>query len=310
MSSVFTRQSVGGRTSPRYNEKLRLITHSASTLFLAMPDDAEARPAAQAEPSLSFPELYSREYLDKRREAVATHERDLWKGVDATDPKSPAGHARGMRISVGLTTNYRQTHRKGAMDITPQDVIDVLMAAGVKKWVLMGLHGYGGYLPQPRATQDVDMLISHGDRKRAIKAIREAWPALVVEELEAVVRFKDPEDCFPDGSPKPVIDLMLPWSKVNETILNECVIVDPETQHLIPTLEAALVSKYAAMLSDFRDLDKKEYDAGDFRRMARANFDRVQRQELRRLGDLVWPGGGEELERFLEIAQRDEPFPI
>jgi hypothetical protein len=198
------------------------------------------------------------------------------------------------------------------MDIKPQDVIDVLKAAGIKKWVLMGLHGYVGYLPQPRATQDVDVLIAHRDCKRAVKAVREAWPNLVVEELEPVVRFKDPNDCFADGSPKPVIDLMLTWSRLNEAILKEKghVLVDPDTQHVIPTVEAALASKYAAMISDFRDRGKKEYDAADFRRIARANYDRVDREQLRRLGNLIWEGGGEELERFLDIAPEDRPFPV
>ncbi len=51
------------------------------------------------------------------------------------------------------------------MDIAPQDVIDVLVAAGVKNWVLMGLHGYVGYLPSPRATQDVDVLVPHEEHK-------------------------------------------------------------------------------------------------------------------------------------------------
>src|SRR5688572_11492810 len=116
---------------------------------------------------LSFPELYTQEHRNKRRRAMAG-QTDRWKGVDATDPQSPAGHARGMRISVAITTDYRQTHRKAAMDIKPQDVIDVLTAAGVRQWVLMGLHGYVGYLPQPRATQDVDVLIGRRDRGRAI----------------------------------------------------------------------------------------------------------------------------------------------
>jgi len=268
--------------------------------------------ASGSEPGLSFPELYTREHLERRRKAVAKEEGDLWKGVDATDPKCPAGHARGMRISVGLTSDYRETHLKGAMDIKPQDVIDVLTAAGVKQWVLMGLHGYVGYLAQPRATQDVDVLISHRDRKRAVKAVREAWPTLVVEELEPVVRFKDPNDCFADGQPKPVIDLMLPWSTLNDAILKDKrnVLVDPETQHVIPTVEAALASKYAAIISDFRDREKKEYDAADFRRIAKANYERVNREYLRRLGDLVWEGGGTELERFLDIAPKDEPFPV
>jgi hypothetical protein len=276
-----------------------------------MSDD---RPQARSrpKPDLLFPELYTEEHRAKRRAAVAAVEGEAWKGVDATDPKCPAGHARAMRIAVSLTSDFRQTNRKGAMDIKPQDVIDVLNAAGVKKWVLMGLHGYAGYLPQPRATQDVDVLISRRDRKKAANALREKWPSLIVEEFEPVVRFKDPADCFADGRPKPVIDLMLPWSPLNEAILKEkdLVVIDRETQHVIPTVEAALASKYAAMISKLRDQEKKEYDAGDFRRIARANYDRIDRDRLRRLGELIWEGGGAELEEFLDIAPRDEPFPV
>jgi len=275
-------------------------------------ENAKAPPGQRAEVKLSFPDLYTAEYLERRRQAVAKEEGNRWKGVDATDPTCPAGHARGMRISVGLTSDYRQTHRMNAMDIKPQEVIDVLIAAGIKRWVLMGLHGYVGYLPQPRATQDVDVLIARRDSGRAVKAIRSAWPTLIVEELEPVVRFKDPGDCYADGSPKPVIDLMLDWSRLHDAILREAeyVIVDPETRNVIPTVDAALASKYAALISDLRDWEKRQQDAVDFRRMARANYDRVQRERLRRLGDLVWQGGGAELEQFLEIAQRDEPFPV
>lgn len=277
-----------------------------------MADNLNPEPPHRPESVLSFPELYTTEHLERRRQAVAKEEGAVWKGVDATDPKIPAGHAAGIRISVGITSNYRETHRKGAIDIKPQDVIDVIVAAGIKKWVLMGLHGYVGYLPQPRATQDVDVLIGQSDRKRAVKVVREAWPNLVVEELEPVVRFKDPADCFDDGHPKPVIDLMLAWSKLNEAILKDkaYVVHDAATQHVIPTVEAALASQYAALISDYRDREKKDYDAGDFRRIALANYDLVRREPLRHLGDLIWIGRGAELEEFLEIAKRGEAFPI
>jgi hypothetical protein len=196
------------------------------------------------------------------------------------------------------------------MDISPQDVIDVLVAADVKNWVLMGLHGYVGYLPDPRATQDVDIMVPYSQRKRAQAAIHKAWPALVVRELSQVVRFMDPKDLDSKGQPKPVIDLMLPWGKFQETILKEFVSVDRQTKHRIPTLEAALVAKYAALVSGHRDSSKKSYDAGDFRRMVRANYDRIKRGDLVRLASEVWEQGGTEIEQFLEIAISDEPFPI
>jgi hypothetical protein len=196
------------------------------------------------------------------------------------------------------------------MDISPQDVIDVLVAAGVKNWVLMGLHGYVGYLPSPRATQDVGVMVPYTQRKRAEAAIRQAWPELVVRELSQVVRFMDPRDVNPDGQLKPIIDLMLPWGKFQETILKEFVTVDEATQHRIPKLEAALVSKYAAMVSSQREYDRKEQDAADFRKMVRANHERIQRADLLRLASEVWEGGGPEIERFLHIALSDSPFPL
>ena len=95
-----------------------------------------------------------------------------------------------------------------------------------------------------------------------------------------------------------------------ETILKKHVVIDAETQHRIPTLEAALVSKYAAMISQYRDRAKKEQDAADFRRMVRANQERIHRDALGCLADEVWDRGAVEIAQFLEIALSDQPFPV
>ena len=253
-------------------------------------------------------EFFSPAYLERRRLAM---EKDTsFQGLDDLDPKLPAGHAYAIRTSTRLTSDFRRHHRKGAMDITPQDVIDALQAGGVKNWVLMGLHGYVGYMPDPRATQDVDIMVPYSERQRAKKAIATRWPELQVRELSQVTRFLDPSDLDAEGHPKPVADVMHPWSPFQELILKEYVVVDDETQHRLPTVEAALVSKYAAMVSPHRNREKKEYDAADFRRLARANRDRLRHVDLGRLAGLVWEGGAEEIGRFVQIALSDEPFPI
>ncbi len=266
---------------------------------------------APAEPSTPLdqaPEFFTAEHLERRRRAMARYAG--WQGADDLNPRTPAGHAYGVRVSSRLSGQFKRTHRKQAMDISPQDVIDVLQAAGVKDWALMGLHGYVGYLPNPRATQDVDIMVPYRQRQRAIKAVQRAWPELVLQELSQVVRFLDPRDCDADGRPKPVIDLMLPWAKFQETILEEYIVTDEPTGHRIPRLEAALVCKYAAMISPHRDPDKRGYDCVDFRVMVRANEKAIQRDDLRRLAGQVWEGGPEEIERFLEIALSDQPFPL
>lgn len=258
--------------------------------------------------ALGKAELYSPAYMEKRRQVL---ERAGWpRDLDEGSPKLPAGHAYAIRKSTFLTSYTKRHQRKAAMDITPQEVIDVLNAAGVKDWVLMGLQGYVGYMPEPRATQDVDIMVPYSRRAKARKAIAEHWPELVIRELSQVTRFLDPLDLDPQGQPKPTINLMHPWVPFQELIFKEYVVVDPETQHRLPTLEAALVSKYAAMLSPNRDREKREYDAADFRRLVRANRDRISRDNIRRLAGLVWEGGVEEIELFVETAISDNPFPI
>jgi hypothetical protein len=264
-----------------------------------------------ASPATNDASFFTPAYLENRRRALEAMAKAAgFTGIDAYEPTLPAGHAYAVRKSTQLTSYAKRHQRKAAMDITPQEVIDTLNAAGIKNWVLMGLQGYVGYLPSPRATQDVDVMVPYGSRARAKKAITTRWPELIVRELSQVTRFLDPVDLSPDGQRKPVIDLMHPWSPFQELILNEYVTIDNETKHRIPTLEAALVSKYAALISPYRDRDKREYDAGDFRRLVRANHDRIQTEELHRLAALVWEGGVADIDRFVGIALSDQPFPI
>ncbi len=263
------------------------------------------RPSAE---SLSNEEFFSPEYLEARRRALAQLPGP--EGLAELEPRGPSGHAYAIRKSTWLTSTFRGQHRKAAMDITPQDVIDALHSGGVKDWVLMGLHCYVGYMPEPRATQGVDVMVPYTGRAPAKKAILARWPELVVRELSQVTRFADPADLDAQGRPKQVIDLMHPWSPFQELILKESVVVDEATQHRLPTLEAALVSKYAAIISPYRARDDKEQDAVDFRRLVTANRESIRENDLRLLAGLIHENGGDAIVRFVQIALSDQPFPI
>ena len=141
-------------------------------------------------------------------------------------------------------------------------------------------------------------------------AIHTTWPTLEVVELPELVRFLDPNDKGPDGRGKPVIDVMMPLASFQQTILKEFVVVDPKTGHRLPMLEGALVAKYAPMVSLTRSREKKEFDAGDFRRIARTNKDTINRDRLHRLAEEVFLGTGDEILQFLELSYTDEAFPI
>ncbi len=252
--------------------------------------------------------MHTPEFLAARHSAMLAQR--SFEGLDAMDPTGPSGHAYGLRISARLTSDYRKRLRRGIVDVTPQEVIDCFIEASIKNWVLMGLHGYVGYLPMPRATQDVDVMVPFSQKDRAAKAVATRWPMLAQQTLPQVVRFADPTDLDEAGKPKPVIDIMLPWSEFQLTILSDYVIDDPTTGSRYPTVEAAIVSKYAPLVSPHRSREKKDYDAGDLRRIIRANYSAIDRAVIKRLGDQVWEHGGDELLSFLEIAQEDKPFPI
>ena len=255
-----------------------------------------------------LPPINTPEFTAARHAAMFTQRG--FEGVDETDPTGPSGHAYGIRVSSRLTTDYRRRLKRGTVDVTPEEVIDCMIQADIQQWVLMGLHGYVGYLPMPRATQDVDVMVPYDQKDKAAKAIGARWPMLTQVTLSQVVRFLDPTDLDSDGKAKPVIDLMLPWASFQKTILASCVVVDPSSGSRYPTLEAALVSKYAPLVSPHRSQEKKEQDAVDFRRIVRANHNAIDLDQLVELGNQVWEGGGAEILRFVDLTLAAQPLPL
>lgn len=203
-------------------------------------------------------------------------------------------HRRALGISSELTAIYRRMYKPAAAMISPEDVICILNRAKVS-FILMGTHGISGWRGEPRATQDVDVLIRKSHHRKAIKAIQKAYPDLLIQELPAVTRFLDPLD------QKPVIDLMKPEEDLYQEAFNNPVRVGKS--HHVPNLEMALASKYAAMRSEHRDSDKKHLDAADFINMVKFHYDEIARDLIFSLGEMVKNGGGKEIQRLIEEAR-------
>jgi len=90
-------------------------------------------------------------------------------------------HARALDTSSRLTQTFYRMYRPGRTKVTPDQVIPVLNAAGVK-FVLMGVHGLGEWMSESRATEDVDFLIQKRYHRRAIRAIQDAFPHLEMHD--------------------------------------------------------------------------------------------------------------------------------
>jgi hypothetical protein len=206
---------------------------------------------------------------------------------------SASVHASSLALSTALSRYYKRDM------ITPLQVIEVLNAAGIK-FVLMGAHAIGGWIPEPRTTYDVDVLVATRSVPKAVRALLAAFPQLEADDHEVVTRLRD------QATKRVAIDVMKSNQVLMKEVLKQTHEVQSEDQtYRIPTLEMALALKFAAMISLTRANEKKYLDAHDFIAMIKANPD-IDLARLRTFGELVYPGGGQEIVDKVGQVRRGE----
>src|SRR5713226_4265524 len=73
--------------------------------------------------------------------------------------------------------------------IPPLDVIRILNDAKIP-FVLVGAYGLAGWRKEPRATEDVDIVVAAKQVKKAVKFLCKAFPELEPVDLPVVVRLR------------------------------------------------------------------------------------------------------------------------
>lgn len=199
-------------------------------------------------------------------------------------------HAAALEASRALCRSYATMYPNAGFMADPLLVIKLLQDAGVR-FVLLGAHGIGGWLQQARATRDVDVVVRKSDHKKAIRAISEGFPELVVDKHELLTRFLDP------SSGEPIVDLMRPID-LYEHAFDNCIAT--ELGYLVPNLEMAIASKFRALVSRNRPEEKLHLDASDLIQMVKRNHAQVDRDRLRRLGESIFAKGGEQLLKMVD----------
>jgi hypothetical protein len=206
-----------------------------------------------------------------------------------------------------LSALYRERHRSMA-PVQPsfRQIVQTLNAKKIP-FVLTGAYGISTWTGRPRSTHDVDILVKAGrNQARAVKALRELYPALEVRNLFGVTAF------FVPGETESVIDVTYPHRADNQATLDTALwIQEGGLRYRIPALEAALANKYGAMLTPSRDRLKRAQDAVDFGQMVKHAMDPgrepIDLERLAALGELVWPGGGgDEILRLAKQAEAGE----
>ena len=200
-------------------------------------------------------------------------------------------HLEALRISSMVTGWYRKSWEPNVEHVTPEGVIEALNRAGIRP-VLMGAHGIGGYRSEARSTQDVDVLVTKRDVRKAVRVLEEAFPYLEPIDSAVVTRFRN------WATLKVELDVMKPTSRAMQVVFRNTIAVGDT--HRIPTLEMALASKFVAIVSSTRRQAKKQVDLGDFIDVIEHNREVLDLKKLKRLGDDVYPNGGERILRMVE----------
>jgi len=175
----------------------------------------------------------------------------------------------------------------------PEDVIPILKAVGLE-FVLVGAHGIGGWLVQTRATQDVDILVRVKDAKKAADAILNVLPLQMEKHLD-VWRFKQNDQYL--------LDLMLARAPLYKRVFKEFHEISAKGRTVrVPKLEAALATKFAAMVGHYRAPEKRLLDAADFSSMVSANKD-IDLALLEEIAELIYSGAGAEAVKYVKDAR-------
>lgn len=208
-------------------------------------------------------------------------------------------HLEALHTSSRLTRWFRKGREPEVLKVTVENVLAALNKAGIRP-VLMGIYGIGGYRSEARATEDVDVLVTRREVRKAVRVLEEAFPYLEVSENAVVVRFLNPV------TQKVVLDVMKPTSQAVQVVFRNAVPVGKS--HRIPTLEMALASKFVAIVSPTRRQAKKLVDLGDFVDIVEHNRAALDLEKLGLLAGRVHPGGRAKVLRLIEDIDAGRPI--
>jgi hypothetical protein len=200
--------------------------------------------------------------------------------------------------------SFEQSHRLSQQQaddaVSPYELTAILNDGGIK-YVLIGGHVLGYLTGAPRATVDVDVIVSSSHVEKAVKAIKARFPLLTPEDLVYNVRFNstlrghvDPER----------IDVVRADNAFFQRVVERYAapIQSKGQQVFVPTVEAAIALKFAAAISPNRGGESKPQDRIDLLAIVRKNG-QLNLDVLGELGDLIYAGGGVELRNFVRDVQ-------
>lgn len=206
-------------------------------------------------------------------------------------------HERDLRKSA-LLSSFQMDN-----PIPPLEVVRILNEAKVR-FVLAGAYGLAGWRKEPRATEDVDVIVSVRQVPKAVKVLCAAFPQLEPVDLPVVVRLRDRE------THDVAIDVMKPLQQPYLEVFKHTHSVTSEgVTYRVPSLEMAVLMKFTAMTSLYRAEEDRYQDAHDFILLVKKNPN-LDEDKLSELGSLLYPDGGKDVVEMARKARQGEKLNL
>jgi hypothetical protein len=184
--------------------------------------------------------------------------------------------------------------------ITPQEVVKLLNSAKIR-FVLVGAYGLARWLKEARATEDVDVVVLARHVKKAVSLLLTKYPQLEAVDLPVVTRLRERE------THNVVVDVMKPMQQPYRDALKHTKTASIGSHSCrIPSLEMALVMKFAAMTSLYRATKDRYQDAHDFILIVENNSNDIDRLQLAELAQLIYPEAGKDINKLVDRALAGE----
>ncbi|MEK7415201.1 MAG: hypothetical protein AAB263_17995 [Planctomycetota bacterium] len=143
---------------------------------------------------------------------------------------------------------------------SPATIAALLNHAGID-FVIIGAHALGVHTKEPRATNDVDIVVD--DVPGAVAVLKSIKPRTRVLDLGAEVGKR-----ITDAKGNELIDVLYPTGGVRGALFdNRTQVMLSGHKAFIPTLNAMLALKWLAMFSPSRSYPKRVQDRADFLRI-------------------------------------------
>ncbi len=179
------------------------------------------------------------------------------------------------------------------------DVLRVIKAFEARgaKWALVGAHAVG-HLTEPRATVDFDFIVEARKLKSVLDQLEHEFGDLDMQDIGAGVRLR-------------TIDVDLIRSD-NHALFREAL---DQAQLVgewrIPPPEVVIALKFLSAVNPWRNRDKRVQDMSDLQSIYHAaGPEDLDRDSMKRLAGLVYPGAEREFEALLHRIDRGDPISV